>query len=239
MKKLLIIIPVLLVFAVAFSADVVDKLDVSGGGPNLPQPGEWAVWDDNSYESGWTWYYFYCDNVYDGWGKLTMDTSGWGFSYLTVEGINAFEMCHSSEPGGQVTGFSEDWAICADDMGYPSDFMDGSPWFRDTFPNTWVTPGVWETYTVTGCPDVASGDEFWLCVVILQDHWTPGGYNSTYYGYDTASWYGRSYAMLHNYYDWEQTIGILGQGEWMFRVYGDGVGAIEDTSIGHIKNLFQ
>jgi hypothetical protein len=45
--------------------------------------------------------------------------------------------------------------------------------------------------------------------------------------------------MLHNYYDWEQTIGILGPGEWMFRVYGDDEWtAIEDTSIGHIKNLF-
>lgn len=240
MKKMLIFFSIVLVFlGICSSVEFLSKIDISGGGPNLPQPGEWAVWDDGSYEAGWTWNYSYCDNVYDGWGKLTVDNSGWASTERTVEEIHAFEMCHSSEPGGQVTGFYEDWALCADDNGYPTDFMNGNPWFRDTFGNTWVTPGVWETYDVYPILNINPyNQEFWLIVVILQDHWTPGGYNAVYYGYDTDSWYGRSYANLHNYYDWEQTIGILGQGEWLFRVYGDEGEAITDTSIGHIKNLF-
>jgi hypothetical protein len=122
--------------------------------------------------------------------------------------VTVFESCHSLEPNPPLKGFYEDWAVCKDNNGYPISFMNGFPWARETFPTTTYYPGTWNTYEFSQpiC-ELGVDEEFWAIVVILQDQWTPGGYNAVYYGYDTNSWYGRSYANLHGYYNWEPVYG--------------------------------
>jgi hypothetical protein len=131
-------------------------------------------------------------------------------------------MCHSSEPNYPLTGDYEAWAICADDSGYPSDLY-GSPWYREVHTVTTVTPGVWNSYTISPTLRIYSTTDpyFWVITILMVYGYTAAGYHPLYHGFDTDSWYGRSFCNLGGYYDWAPVTDAFGEGEWMFRIYGD------------------
>jgi hypothetical protein len=206
--------------------------------PQIPIQTEWTIWDDGECDEGINWEYVLMGE-YDGFGKLLNENQGSPGPYTLCEEIHTFEMCHPDEPSPPITGYFEEWVLCADDMGYPSDFFNGYPWFRETYDTSTNYPGEWKSYTVDQSIPIALNDDFWL-IVLPSGEETPNGHKPVYYGYDTDNWYGSSFCWLSGYYEFGTTIGPFGEGELMFRVWGeDNCSALKSTSLGKIKSIFE
>jgi len=82
----------LIIISISFTDNVLDSTDTGYTTPRLPQPGEFSIWDDGSPETGWAWYYTYCDLKYDGWGKLCLANQDWAIGEnLFIDSIIAAE----------------------------------------------------------------------------------------------------------------------------------------------------